>query len=71
MVTRRLGQLASMAGIEQSDFGLVTRPQLSSTQRTGHGAQASEQRKDSMAVSGVKLVCRTPRKFLYVSGEGT
>lgn len=57
MVICRLGQLASVAGIEQSDFGLLNRPQLSSTQRRGHEDQASQQRKDSMAVSGIKLVC--------------
>ncbi|GAA6085966.1 centrosomal protein of 78 kDa isoform X1, partial [Tachysurus ichikawai] len=44
-----LGQLASMAGIEQSDFGVLNRPQLSSTQRRGDGEQVSKQRKDSMA----------------------
>lgn len=57
LVICRLGQLASVAGIEQSDFGLLNRPQLSSTQRRGHEDQASQQRKDSMAVSGIKLVC--------------
>lgn len=57
MVLCRMGQLASMAGIEQSDFGFVNRPQLSSTQRRGPGEQASEQRNDSTAVSGIKLVC--------------
>ncbi|XP_026780903.3 centrosomal protein of 78 kDa [Pangasianodon hypophthalmus] len=46
-----LGQLASMAGIEQSDFGLLNHPQLSSTQRRGHGDQTSEHRKDSMAIT--------------------
>ncbi|XP_060738115.1 centrosomal protein of 78 kDa isoform X1 [Tachysurus vachellii] len=44
-----LGQLASMAGIEQSDFGVLNRPQLSSTQQRGDGDQVSKQRKDSMA----------------------
>ncbi|KAK3540199.1 hypothetical protein QTP70_028389 [Hemibagrus guttatus] len=46
-----LGQLASMAGIEQSDFGVLNRPQLSSTKRREDGEQVSEQRKDSMAIS--------------------
>ncbi|KAF4070548.1 hypothetical protein AMELA_G00286700 [Ameiurus melas] len=50
-----LGQLASVAGIEQSDFGLLTRPRLSSTQRRGHEDQASQQRKDSMAVTNNTL----------------
>ncbi|XP_072537198.1 centrosomal protein of 78 kDa [Salminus brasiliensis] len=39
-----LGQLASLAGIEQSDFG---RPQLSSTQRRGQGDQGDEQRQEA------------------------
>ncbi|KAI5622057.1 centrosomal protein of 78 kDa isoform X1, partial [Silurus asotus] len=43
-----LGQLVSMAGIEQSDLGLPNRPQFSSTQRRGD--QAREQRKDSIAI---------------------
>ncbi|TSO88119.1 Calcineurin-binding protein cabin-1 [Bagarius yarrelli] len=42
-----LGQFASMAGIEQSDFGVLNRPQLSSTQRKEH----EEQRKDSGAIT--------------------
>ncbi|XP_047656384.1 centrosomal protein of 78 kDa isoform X2 [Tachysurus fulvidraco] len=46
-----LGQLASMAGIEQSDFGVLDRPQLSSTQRKGDGDQVSKQRKDSMVIT--------------------
>ncbi|KAB5567779.1 hypothetical protein PHYPO_G00236780 [Pangasianodon hypophthalmus] len=46
-----LGQLASMAGIEQSDFGLLNHPQLSSTRRRGHGDETSEHRKDSMAIT--------------------
>ncbi|XP_053480409.1 centrosomal protein of 78 kDa isoform X1 [Ictalurus furcatus] len=50
-----LGQLASVAGIEQSDFGLLNRPQLSSTHRRGHEDQASQQRKDSMAVTNNNL----------------
>ncbi|XP_017551874.1 centrosomal protein of 78 kDa [Pygocentrus nattereri] len=41
-----LGQLASMAGIEQSDFGLLGSPQLSSTERRGQGDQGNEQRKE-------------------------
>lgn len=43
-----LGQLASMAGIEQSDFG---RPQLSSTQRRGQRDQGDVQRQDDVATT--------------------
>ncbi|XP_060787333.1 centrosomal protein of 78 kDa [Neoarius graeffei] len=45
-----LGQLASMAGIEQLDLGLLNRPELSSTQQRGHGQETSEQKKDSTAM---------------------
>uniref|UniRef100_A0A3B1K0P7 Centrosomal protein 78 n=1 Tax=Astyanax mexicanus TaxID=7994 RepID=A0A3B1K0P7_ASTMX len=41
-----LGQLASMAGIEQSDFGC---PQLSSTQQRGQRDQGDVQRQDDVA----------------------
>lgn len=57
IVMCRLGRLASMAGIEESDFGHVKHPQFSSTQRDGHRDQASEQRKGNMAVSAIKVLC--------------
>ncbi|XP_009302592.1 centrosomal protein of 78 kDa isoform X1 [Danio rerio] len=44
-----LGQFASMAGIEQSDFGVVGRPQLSSTERTHTGPARHEDRRNSSA----------------------
>ncbi|XP_066499990.1 centrosomal protein of 78 kDa isoform X2 [Hoplias malabaricus] len=46
-----LGQLASMAGIEQSDFGVVGHPQLCSTERRGQGDQSNEQWKDGVATT--------------------
>ncbi|XP_018957552.2 centrosomal protein of 78 kDa-like [Cyprinus carpio] len=50
-----LGQFASMAGIDQSDFGLLGHPQLSSTERTRTHAdqesQRNEERRESLAVS--------------------
>uniref|UniRef100_A0A8C1QZP9 Centrosomal protein 78 n=1 Tax=Cyprinus carpio TaxID=7962 RepID=A0A8C1QZP9_CYPCA len=48
-----LGQFASMAGIDQSDFGLLGHPQLSSTERThvGQENQRNEERRESLAVS--------------------
>ncbi|KAI4883148.1 hypothetical protein NFI96_028035, partial [Prochilodus magdalenae] len=46
-----LGQLASMAGIEQSDFGVLGHPQLSSTERRGQGDQSDEQRKEDTATT--------------------
>ena len=55
IIIPRLGQLASMAGIEQSDFGLLGDPQLSSTERRGQGDQGNEQRKEDIAVSGIYL----------------
>uniref|UniRef100_A0A8C2JTA4 Centrosomal protein 78 n=1 Tax=Cyprinus carpio TaxID=7962 RepID=A0A8C2JTA4_CYPCA len=47
-----LGQFASMAGIDQSDFGLLGHPQLSSTERThvGQENQRNEERRESLAV---------------------
>lgn len=47
----RLGQFASVAGIDQSDFRLLGNPQLSSTERRGQGDQAKEERRESKAVS--------------------
>ncbi len=49
----RLGQFASMAGIDQSDLGLLGHPQLSSTERThvGQENQRNEERRESLAVS--------------------
>uniref|UniRef100_A0A8C2GGI1 Centrosomal protein 78 n=1 Tax=Cyprinus carpio TaxID=7962 RepID=A0A8C2GGI1_CYPCA len=43
-----LGQFASMAGIDQSDFGLLGHPQLSSTERThvGQENQRNEERRE-------------------------
>nr|XP_055023540.1 centrosomal protein of 78 kDa-like [Misgurnus anguillicaudatus] len=39
-----LGQFASMAGIDQSDFGILGNPQLSSTEQTEpHDDQANEE----------------------------
>uniref|UniRef100_A0A4W4DQR1 Centrosomal protein 78 n=1 Tax=Electrophorus electricus TaxID=8005 RepID=A0A4W4DQR1_ELEEL len=50
-----LGQLASMAGIKQADFGLLGRPQLSSTGRTGQGDKGLVLRAEGTAVGGVTL----------------
>ncbi|XP_042586150.1 centrosomal protein of 78 kDa-like [Cyprinus carpio] len=50
-----LGQFASMAGIDQSDFGLLGHPQLSSTERT-HVAQENqrnEERRESLAMADI------------------
>lgn len=51
IISVRLGQFASIAGIDQSDFGLLGNPQLSSTERRGQGDQAREERRESKAVS--------------------
>lgn len=48
-----LGQFASMAGIEQSDFGVVGRPQLSSTVRTHTGPPSHKDRRTSSATVDV------------------
>ncbi|XP_073723675.1 centrosomal protein of 78 kDa-like isoform X1 [Misgurnus anguillicaudatus] len=47
-----LGQFASMAGIDQSDFGILGNPQLSSTERRpiGHDDQANEENVAMMSV---------------------
>ncbi|KAI7797523.1 centrosomal protein of 78 kDa [Triplophysa rosa] len=45
-----LGQFASIAGIDQSDFGLLGNPQLSSTERRGQGDQAREERREKAAM---------------------
>lgn len=56
-----LGQFASMAGIDQSDFGLLGNPQLSSTERRGQGDQAKEDRRESKAVMDIpEPVSSTP-----------
>ncbi|XP_052420046.1 centrosomal protein of 78 kDa isoform X2 [Carassius gibelio] len=47
-----LGQFASMAGIDQSDFGLLGHPQLSSTERT-HVSQENEERRKSLAMADI------------------
>nr|XP_055023096.1 centrosomal protein of 78 kDa-like [Misgurnus anguillicaudatus] len=49
-----LGQFASMAGIDQSDFGILGNPQLSSTERRpiGHDDQANE---ENVAMMGVPV----------------
>ncbi|XP_051950510.1 centrosomal protein of 78 kDa isoform X1 [Xyrauchen texanus] len=46
-----LGQFASRAGIDQSDFGLLGRPQLSSTERghVGQGDQRKKEKRESIA----------------------
>ncbi|XP_055023538.2 uncharacterized protein [Misgurnus anguillicaudatus] len=48
----RLGQFASMAGIDQSEFGIFGNPQLSSTERRpiGHDDQANEENVAMMSV---------------------
>ncbi|XP_056102467.1 uncharacterized protein LOC130081791 [Rhinichthys klamathensis goyatoka] len=48
-----LGRFASMAGIDQSDFGLLGHPQLSSTERThiSRENQRNEERRETPAVS--------------------
>ncbi|XP_016354521.1 centrosomal protein of 78 kDa-like [Sinocyclocheilus anshuiensis] len=50
-----LGQFASMAGIDQSDFGLLGHPQLSSTERThvGQENQRNEERRESLATADI------------------
>ncbi|KTF83646.1 hypothetical protein cypCar_00006385, partial [Cyprinus carpio] len=52
-----LGQFASMAGIDQSDFGLLGHPQLSSTERTRTHAdqesQRNEERRESLAMADI------------------
>uniref|UniRef100_A0A673HF14 Centrosomal protein of 78 kDa-like n=1 Tax=Sinocyclocheilus rhinocerous TaxID=307959 RepID=A0A673HF14_9TELE len=50
-----LGQFASMAGIDQSDFGLLGHPQLSSTERThvGQENQRNEERRESLATAAI------------------
>ncbi|XP_056629185.1 centrosomal protein of 78 kDa [Triplophysa dalaica] len=49
-----LGQFASIAGIDQSDFGLLGNPQLSSTERRGQGDQAREEgRRESKAAMDI------------------
>lgn len=69
MVICRLGQLASMAGIEPSDFGVLNCPQLSSTKRREDGEQVSEQRKDSMAVfvSFFQEILQQIMKYIFIS----
>ncbi|XP_065103679.1 centrosomal protein of 78 kDa isoform X2 [Paramisgurnus dabryanus] len=63
-----LGQFASMAGIDQSDFGILGNPQLSSTERRpiGHGDQANEERRENVAMMGVP-VSGTPSNNVDVS----
>ncbi|XP_062854708.1 centrosomal protein of 78 kDa isoform X2 [Trichomycterus rosablanca] len=46
-----LGQMASMAGIEQEDFGVLGRPQLSSTQQMGQGHQKDEHMMGDTAIT--------------------
>ncbi|XP_050972540.1 centrosomal protein of 78 kDa [Labeo rohita] len=52
-----LGQFASMAGIDQSDFGLLGHPQLSSTERTRTHAsrenQRNEERRESLVMADI------------------
>ncbi|XP_043102023.1 centrosomal protein of 78 kDa [Puntigrus tetrazona] len=50
-----LGQFASMAGIDQSDFGLLGHPQLSSTERThaDQELQRNGERSQSLALADI------------------
>ncbi|XP_058641665.1 centrosomal protein of 78 kDa isoform X2 [Onychostoma macrolepis] len=50
-----LGQFASMVGIDQSDFGLLGHPQLSSTERThiDQEKQRNEERRESLAMADI------------------
>ncbi|XP_056102469.1 centrosomal protein of 78 kDa [Rhinichthys klamathensis goyatoka] len=50
-----LGRFASMAGIDQSDFGLLGHPQLSSTERThiSRENQRNEERRETSAMADV------------------